>query len=163
MKIILIRHGDAGAYTHPDNERNLSELGKTQACQSATWLENWTTNHTRPTLFISSPYNRAVQTCAIIKQNFANIPYQVFDNITPNDDANIAINKLSDLLSKDLTDKTNKHACVVIVSHMNIIAEMAGILTGQAPQSFSLAEVRVLKTDVFAPDLATEIERFIPN
>ncbi len=41
MKIILIRHGDAGAYTHPDSERNLSELGKRQANQTAEWLKGY--------------------------------------------------------------------------------------------------------------------------
>ena len=78
MKIILIRHGDAGAYTHPDSERNLSELGKRQANQTAEWLKGYAEKNGSPDLFISSPYNRAVQTCQIIKQKFANVEHIIF-------------------------------------------------------------------------------------
>lgn len=153
MKLILIRHGDAGAYTLPDNERNLSEIGKAQAQKTAEWLQQ----NAKPTLFISSPYNRAVQTCNIVKQAFADVEHQIFANITPDDDAQTAINGLADLL-----ENMNDDDCVVIVCHMNIIAYMAGLLTGEPPESFSLAEARMLETNVLANGLATEIRRFAP-
>lgn len=154
MKLILIRHGDAGAYTLPDNERNLSEIGKAQAQKTAEWLQQ----NANPTLFISSPYNRAVQTCEIVKQAFADVEHQIFANITPNDDAQTAINGLADLLAN-----MNDDDCVVIVCHMNIIAYMAGLLTGEQPESFSLAEARILETNVLANGLATQIGKFVPN
>jgi len=51
MQLILVRHGDAGAYTLPDHERNLSALGQAQASQTAKWLaENFEPDH-----FIVSP------------------------------------------------------------------------------------------------------------
>lgn len=153
MKLILIRHGDAGAYTLPDNERNLSALGQAQAQKTAKWLQQ----NAKPTLFISSPYNRAMQTCNIVKQGFAEIEHQIFDKITPDDDAQTAINGLSDLL-----ENMNDNDCVVIVCHMNIIAYMAGLLTGEQPESFSLAEARILETSVVANGLASEIKRFAP-
>ena len=66
MQLILVRHGDAGAYTLPDHERNLSALGQAQASQTAAWLaENFEPDH-----FIVSPYNRAQQTLAKIQQFF---------------------------------------------------------------------------------------------
>lgn len=154
MKIILIRHGDAGAYTHPDSERNLSDLGKAQAQQTADWL---TKNH-QPTLFISSPYNRAYQTCEIVKQAFPTVEHRIFEHITPEDNAKNAIDGLSNIIN-DL----DENSCAVIVCHMSIIAKMAGILTGDMPEGFSLAEARVLEMDVFAPDLATETGRFVPK
>lgn len=154
MKIILIRHGDAGAYTHPDNERNLSDLGKAQARQTADWLgQNY-----QPTQFISSPYNRARQTCDIVRQNFADIPLQIYEHITPNDDAKTAIAGLSDII-----DNVPNAACVMIVCHMSIIAHMASILTGNSPEGFNLAEARVFESEVFAPDLAVEVDRFAPK
>lgn len=153
MKIILIRHGDAGAYTLPDNERNLSEIGKAQAQKTAEWLQQ----NTKPSLFISSPYNRAVQTCEIVKQPFPKITHQIFANITPDDSAQTAINGLADLLVN-----MNDDDCVVIVCHMNIIAYIAGLLTGEQPESFSLAEARIFEMMVFANGLATEIKRFVP-
>ncbi|WP_410472463.1 phosphohistidine phosphatase SixA [Faucicola mancuniensis] len=158
MKIILIRHGDAGAYTHPDSERNLSELGKRQANQTAEWLKGYAEKNGSPDLFISSPYNRAVQTCQIIKQKFANVEHIIFDKITPYDDAKLAIDGLSDLL-ENIAD----NATVVIVCHMNIIAYMASILTGEPPYSFSLAEARVFEMPVVADGLATQIAQFIPH
>lgn len=154
MKLILIRHGDAGAYTHPDSERNLSEIGKAQAQKTAKWLQQ----NANPTLFISSPYNRAMQTCEIVKQAFADVEHQIFANITPNDDAQTAINGLADLLAN-----MNDDDCVVIVCHMNIIAYMAGLLTGEQPESFSLAEARILETNVLSNGLATQIGKFVPN
>ena len=45
---------------------------------------------------------------------------------------------------------------------MSIIAYMTAILTDTTPEGFHLAEARVLETEVFAPDLAKEIDRFIP-
>ncbi|WP_394260926.1 phosphohistidine phosphatase SixA [Moraxella boevrei] len=154
MKLILIRHGDAGAYTHPDSERNLSEIGKAQAQKTAKWLQQ----NANPTLFISSPYNRAMQTCEIVKQAFADVEHQIFANITPDDDAQTAINGLADLLAN-----MNDDDCVVIVCHMNIIAYMAGLLTGEQPESFSLAEARILETNVLSNGLATQIGKFVPN
>ncbi|WP_019518507.1 phosphohistidine phosphatase SixA [Faucicola boevrei] len=154
MKLILIRHGDAGAYTHPDSERNLSEIGKAQAQKTAKWLQQ----NANPTLFISSPYNRAMQTCEIVKQAFADVEHQIFANITPDDDAQTAINGLADLLAN-----MNDDDCVVIVCHMNIIAYMAGLLTGEQPESFGLAEARILETNVLSNGLATQIGKFVPN
>lgn len=154
MKLILIRHGDAGAYTLPDHARNLSELGQSQAQQTATWLAN----HYSPTLFISSPYNRAKQTCEIVKQDFTDIPLTIVDNITPDDDPKIAIDTLGELLTN-----IDDNACVVVVCHMNIIAYMTSILTGEKPTGFQLAEARVLEMEVVAEYLGNQVGQFIPN
>lgn len=159
MQIILVRHGDAGAYTQPDSERNLSELGKAQAQQTADWLAA----HHQPTLFIHSPYNRAAQTCEILHNalvNAKNVPVWVNGDITPDDDAKQAVNSLAAQLEQvdNLAD-----ACVVVVFHMNIIANVAAILSGSEPDDFSLAEARVLHTEVFAPDLAELVARFVPQ
>lgn len=162
MKIILIRHGDAGAYTHPDSERNLSDTGKAQAAQTANWLETYTQNNDSPSLFISSPYNRAYQTCEIVRRNFGNVPLQIYEHITPSDDAENAIKGLDKMI--DTAKTTNPDLdCVVIVFHMSIVAYMASILTGDRVEGFGLAEARVLETEVFAPTLATEVTRFVPN
>lgn len=162
MKLIFIRHGDAGAYTHPDHARNLSDLGKAQAQQTANWLNEFAKNNPKPDLFIVSPYNRAKQTCDIVHQNFSDVPLQIYEHITPNDNADNAIKGL------DKTIETAQHQnpsldCVVIVCHMSIVANMVAILTGEHAEGFHLAEARVLETEVFAPSLATEVVRFVPN
>lgn len=166
MKLIFIRHGDAGAYTHPDHERNLSDLGKAQATQTANWLNAYfkdsAKTNTKPDLFIVSPYNRARQTCDIVRQNFVDVPLEIYEHITPNDNADNAIKGLDKLIETAQNQNPNLD-CVVIVCHMSIVANMVAILTGERAEGFHLAEARVLKTDVFSPNLANEITRFVPN
>ncbi len=152
MQLILVRHGDAGAYTLPDNERNLSELGKQQAQQTAQWL----INHYQPDMAIVSPYNRAKQTLSAIT-NLTDIPVHIYDKITPDDEAENAIQGLYEFAEK------YQPKCLLVVCHMNIIAYMASLLTGDMLDSFSLAEARVYETKVIAHHLATEIKRFIPT
>ena len=110
MQLILVRHGDAGAYTLPDHERNLSALGQAQASQTAAWLaENFEPDH-----FIVSPYNRAQQTLAQIQQFFPHVPVTTYEGITPDNDADIAVDALGELVGD----------CMVVVCHMNIIAKI---------------------------------------
>lgn len=171
MKLIFIRHGDAGAYTHPDHERNLSDTGITQASQTANWLNAYfkdsAKTNTKPDLFIVSPYNRARQTCDIVRQNFVDVPLEIYEHITPNDNADNAIKGLDTIIEKHSIETAQNQNpnldCVVIVCHMNIVANMVAILTGDRAEGFSLAEARVLETEVFAPNLANEIARFVPK
>ena len=149
MQLILVRHGDAGAYTLPDHERNLSALGQAQASQTAAWLaENFEPDH-----FIVSPYNRAQQTLAQIQQFFPHVPVTTYEGITPDNDADIAVDALGELVGD----------CMVVVCHMNIIAKIAHILTDEPLEGFALAEARVYDMGILAPSLAAEIKRFVPT
>ena len=148
MQLILVRHGDAGAYTLPDHERNLSTLGQAQASQTAAWLaKNFEPDH-----FIVSPYNRA-QTLAQIQQFFPHVPVTTYEGITPDNDADIAVDALGELVGD----------CMVVVCHMNIIAKIAHILTDEPLEGFALAEARVYDMGILAPSLAAEIKRFVPT
>lgn len=153
MKLILVRHGDAGAYTHPDHERNLSQLGKAQAAQTAAWLaKNYQVNQV-----ISSHYNRAKQTAEVL--NIANLPVEICSVITPDDDARqglLGINKL-------IKDEHFENGTVLVVCHMNIIAKMAGILTDDGLEGFELAQARVFELSMIGAGAATEIARFSPS
>ena len=149
MQLILVRHGDAGAYTKPDHARNLSDIGKLQAKETAQWLAQ----HYQPDHFIVSPYNRAQQTLAEISAYYPTVPVSVEPHITPDDDARQAIDRLGDYQGE----------CLLVVCHMNIIAQMASLLTGEPISGFALAEARVFDTVVVAPDLAKEINHFVPQ
>ena len=148
MQLILVRHGDAGAYTLPDHERNLSALGQAQASQTAQWLaENFEPDH-----FIVSPYNRAQQTLAQIQQFFPHVPVTTYEGITPDNDADIAVDALGELVGD----------CMVVVCHMNIIAKIAHILTDEPLEGFALAEARIYELPVIANGLAVQQQNFIP-
>ncbi len=154
MKLILIRHGDAGTYTLPDNERNLSELGKTQAITTGQWL----CEHYIIDAIISSPYNRAMQTAKLIESYYDDIDFRVCDVITPNDDAQKAVQQLAALVN-DFGDD----AVIAVVCHMNIIAKIQRILCQDEAAGFALAEVRVLSMTAFAPSFADCEMTFVPH
>ena len=149
MKIILMRHGQAGDYTHPDSARELTDFG----CQQATQTADYIVNNYRPDCFVVSPYTRAQQTLKQLQALAPTIPVIIQDNITPGDDAHAALNELSHIEAE----------CSVVVCHMSIIAKIASLLTGENPESFSLAEARVFEMEFVLADMAYEIDRFIPK
>lgn len=148
MKIILMRHGQAEDYSHPDSARQLTEFGHQQAAQSA----NYILKHYSPDRFVVSPYDRAQQSLAELQSRATNIPASVQDNITPADDAHAALMELGHIEAE----------CLVVVCHMSIIAHLASLLTGDSPESFSLAEARVFEMEFVMSGMAKEIDRFVP-
>lgn len=130
MQLILVRHGDAGAYTLPDNERNLSLLGQKQAQDTAQFLQAFAIDQV-----IASPYNRAMQTA----QQLSGLPSTVCNDITPNDDPEQGVAALFELVCAD---------CVLVVCHMNIIAKMTELLCGTPQAGFGLCEARVLQGEL---------------
>lgn len=162
MKLILVRHGDAGAYTTPDNERNLSSLGKTQATQTAEFLADLIPTDLN-VIMVSSTYNRAIQTADVINGVFKKLDKTLdaysIDNITPNDTLSCAI----DSLDVFLQNHANDDSTVIVVSHMNLIAKIDAYLTASSPVAFGLAECRVLDMPVFGSDLARCVKTFVPQ
>lgn len=65
VELILIRHANAGAYTEPDMERGLSEIGKTEAKQTAQVLKY--SSHCAGTWLCSSA-KRTIETTKIIQE-----------------------------------------------------------------------------------------------
>lgn len=156
MRIVLVRHGDAGAYTLPDSARNLSALGQKQAAQTALWLKNQ--GHLQNACFVCSPYNRAQQTLQAILRLAPRADYTVCDRLTPNDDPKAALAAL-DALSADAQDD----GVLVAVCHMNVIAKTAALLSGELARGFSLAEARVFAAPCFLPDQGVLIDAFVPE
>lgn len=149
MKIILVRHGQAEDETRPDSARQLTDFGQQQAAQTAEYV----TTHYHPDRFIVSPYDRAQQTLAAFQLRMPNVPSTVQDNITPSDDARQALMDIANIDAE----------CLVVVCHMSIVAYIAGLLTGDYPESFSLAEARVFEMEFVMTGMATEVDRFVPD
>ena len=149
MKIILVRHGQAEDETRPDSARQLTDFGQQQAAQTAEYV----TTHYHPDRFIVSPYDRAQQTLAAFQSRMPNVPLTVQDNITPSDDARQALMDIANIDAE----------CLVVVCHMSIVAYIAGLLTGDYPESFSLAEARVFEMEFVMTGMATEVDRFVPD
>ncbi|WP_367106055.1 phosphohistidine phosphatase SixA [uncultured Psychrobacter sp.] len=149
MKIILMRHGQAEDETRPDSARQLTDFGHQQAAQTADYIMQ----HYTPDQFIVSPYDRAQQSLAELQVLAPQVPVRVQDNITPSDNAREALAELAKVEAK----------CLVVVCHMSIVANLAGLLTGDSPESFALAEARLLETEFIISGMATEIDRFVPK
>ena len=45
---------------------------------------------------------------------------------------------------------------------MSIVAYIASLLTGDSPESFSLAEARIFEMEFVMTGMATESDRFVP-
>ena len=149
MKIILVRHGQAEDETRPDSARQLTDFGRNQAAQTAEYV----TTHYHPDRFVVSPYDRAQQTLAEFQARAPKVPSTIQKNITPSDDARQALIDIGHIEAE----------CLVVVCHMSIVAYLAGLLTGDYPESFSLAEARVFEMDFVMSGMAKEIDRFVPD
>lgn len=159
MKLILVRHAQAGPYCADDAGRDLTIVGQKQAQQSAqTLLEKYT-----PELIICSPYNRARQTAEYIYHETVangNIPKQkILNEITPDDDPVQALNSISRFLQEEYAQIQT----VVVVCHMPIVAKMAALLEEQDLMPFELAEYRVFEAPAVAISFATLCGQFIPT
>lgn len=158
MKLIFIRHGDAGAYTLPDSERQLSALGQSQAMATGQWLAE----HYTASQVITSPYHRARQTAQIVidcQPSLSPLALSVCEHITPNDEAIAGLDAIARLIDDKLW---LNGGVVVVVCHMNVIAKMVAYLTGESPYGFDLAEARVLDVEMMAQAVASLDKRFVP-
>lgn len=150
MKLTLIRHGEAHpAVQGQDHSRPLTALGHQQAEQTAQYLKDII----QPDVFIVSPLLRAQETLAHVNAYFPDVPVLVYDGIKPDDDADTAIQWLSQL----------DYQSVVVVCHMNVIAYIDSILTGESIAPFSLAETRIYEQTVIADGLSTRLQYFVPQ
>lgn len=149
MQLILVRHGQAEALKTTDEERVLTELGQRQAV----WTAQQVMAHYKPDLFVVSPLVRAQQTCDAFSAYCPDVPVLTFDGIKPDDEAKPAIDWLGRQQSEYM----------VVVCHMNVVAFMAGLLLGEHPESFHLAEARVFELPFISTAMAQEKLRFVPN
>jgi phosphohistidine phosphatase len=152
MQLILVRHGEAELPQSNDAERNLTLKGIAQADSTAQQvLERY-----HPDLLVVSPYLRAQQTMSVFQKNGSNVPLHVLEGITPDADPRAALDELSLLISRYSAQ------CIVVVCHMNIIVDMASLVTDQEAESFGLAEARVYEYSDNLLGFSVEKERFLP-
>lgn len=154
MQLTLVRHGEAApALDGEDEKRVLTARGHAQAKQTAEDLHQFYQQNTVPDIFVVSPLVRAQQTLSYIQQLFPQVQTLVCDKIKPEDDANDAIDWLSQLPFEN----------IVVVCHMNVVAHIAEKLTHEYFHPFHLAEARIYEQAVIAKGLSTQRQNFIPR
>ena len=100
-----------------------------------------------------SPLLRAQETLGHIQAYFPEVPVLLCDKIKPDDDAEDAIDWLSQLPFES----------VVVVCHMNVVGHIAEQLTHENFNPFALAEARIYRQSVIANGLSTQEHSFIPT
>lgn len=143
MQLILVRHGEAERMTRRDEARQLTERG----LQQARWIAQQLSERLRPDVLVVSPLLRAKQTLAPLQAYFPEVAVHQCEAIKPDDPAAAAIDALAQYQGQ----------CVVVVCHMNVIANMAALLTDQYTQGFGLAEARCFELPEVLPHTATEL------
>ncbi|MEC7120126.1 MAG: phosphoglycerate mutase family protein [Pseudomonadota bacterium] len=148
MQLILVRHGEAERMTVQDSERHLTERGE----QQASWTAQQVLARYQPDHLVVSPLRRAQQTMQAFASRSLDVPVTVLSCIQPDDPAAPALNALAELQGK----------CILVVCHMNIIAQLAALLLDDRPEGFDLAEARVFEQPVVVPALSIEQWRCVP-
>lgn len=155
MQLTLVRHGEASpAIDGHDIKRPLTARGHAQAKQTASYLQQtYLKENQQPDLFVVSPLLRAQETLSHLQAYFPQIQVMICDKIKPDDDAEDAIEWLSQLPFEQ----------IVVVCHMNVVAHIAERLTHTSFNPFALAEARIYAQSVIANGLSTQQKSFIPN
>lgn len=149
MQITLVRHGEASPpVLGNDKNRPLTEKGHLQAEQTAQFLKD----KIQPEVFVVSPLLRAQETLQHIQQYFPQVPVVICNTIKPDDDADVAVEWLSQL----------PYESIVVVCHMNVVAYISSILTAETFQPYALAEARIYQQEILVAGLSQEMSRYIP-
>ncbi len=150
MKLTLVRHGEAApALDGNDTKRPLTQRGHLQAQQTANYLKE----QIQPDVFVVSPLLRAQETLKYLQNYFPKVSVILCNTIKPDDDAKIAVDWLSQL----------PYESVAVVCHMNVVAHISAILTGENFHPYALAEARIFEQAVIAAGLSTQIKHFVPT
>ena len=142
MQLTLVRHGEAAPPVDGnDAKRPLTALGHAQAEQTAQYLNGIVS----PEVFVVSPLLRAQETLGHIQAYFPEVPVLLCDKIKPDDDAEDAIDWLSQLPFE------------------SVVVHIAEQLTHENFNPFALAEARIYRQSVIANGLSTQEHSFIPT
>lgn len=149
MKLIIMRHGEAG-YHSQDRKRELTEYGRQTVADVAAKIAEspW-----RPAVIWCSPLVRARQTAAIASE-ILNCPVIEKKFITPDDDPGQSLDALLEVTDSPL----------MIVSHMPLAGSLATLFVDGHRKGIPLmtAHAVVLDMPVVGPGCADLKAQFLP-
>lgn len=150
--VLIMRHGEAGP-GHPDHARRLTPHGEQEAQIMARWLaERVGSGELLLPRLYASPYVRAQQTAQALC-NTLGASLETLDFITPDD----APSAVSDWLLEQ-----PEGAPIILVSHMPLVGELAGLLVEGRPSQgvgFPTAAIAEFEAEVWAAGCA-QLKRF---
>jgi len=151
VKIILMRHGEAGAHA-VDAQRGLTDRGRTQT-RAVAWelsIAGW-----EPGLLWSSPYRRAVQTASELAELYPG-PAELQDFLVPGGDPEACLEALQQL---------PEQTAIMLVTHMPLAASLLALRVDGQRQGpgLSTSQAVCLETPVAAPGCAEFRRQFFPE
>lgn len=149
MKLLIMRHGEAGWHTQ-DEQRELTDAGRQQVARVAAQLAE---SDSRPELIWCSPLVRARQTAAIVAERLnCSIEEKLF--ITPDDDPARCLDALLASTASPL----------LLVSHMPLVGVLTSLLTDghRRGAAFMTAQALLLDMPVVGPGCADLKDQFFP-
>ena len=130
MLLYLIRHGEAEETTKPDAERDLTQNGKEQVEKLAAKI---TSTVEAPTLLLSSPFKRAVQTAEAFRDGW-DIPLEIVDWLLPWSEPSQVLEELKNLPQQS----------IALVGHLPCLGLLLGTLVwGLPPKEVALPKAGV--------------------
>lgn len=155
MLLILVRHAEAERQTQDDAARSLTERGQRQA----DWTAEQILARYQPDCLVVSPLKRAQQTMQAFSSRLPDLPVKVINSLKPDGYPLDALAALADINAE----------CILVVSHMPVIAGIAALVEGEDdeddPEAFELAEARVFQQPYIVPlmpDWSEELWRCEP-
>lgn len=134
-----MRHGDAIHYAASDHLRPLSQLGTTDVCAMAAWLN--TQSLAIDTLLVS-PYLRARQTLTLLQEtlSLAPEPTELID-LVPDGNVDAVHHHLQALA-------VSSRQSILIVSHLPLVGELVALLCPhQRASGFTTAAIAYIDYD----------------
>ncbi|TWI53528.1 phosphohistidine phosphatase SixA [Pseudomonas duriflava] len=151
MKICLLRHGEAEPHAAGDELRRLTVRGEEEVRRSAQRLARESL-----TAIYASPYVRAQQTAAIVKNILGFVPPIVtVPGVTPDDDPAAALDWLAALPTSG----------VLLATHNPFVSQLAGLLIHghrQEPLPMGTGSLAILEGPMAVAGAMTLIELFHP-
>lgn len=149
MKLYLLRHGEAEAYSLNDKSRALTERGITHAQMAANWLAKVVDG---PVSLWASPYLRTQQTAKPIAEALA-VDIVNHECLTP------------DMTPQKVVDELiHEQGNIILVTHLPLVGRLASLLMEGVifDQPWSATEIWQLQGDVFAPGCLTSTDAWYP-
>jgi phosphohistidine phosphatase len=139
MRLYIVRHGEASHRAETDAARPLTEYGRHSV--TALW-QTLAGEGIRPGILFASPFRRAMETAGCIQECYDALAITEQPLLVPESDPAAVMEWL---ITED-----NRQA-VTLVSHMPLVAALAGRLVGDEHVPFSTGTVACLDVDVPAP------------
>jgi phosphohistidine phosphatase len=140
MKILIMRHGEAGSSASSDEERSLTERGRSESVSVVKQLVKHGVS--RVDLVLVSPYLRAQQTWEEIKTYLVADQIECCDDITPYGQSN----RVFDYVLARTAAKPIK--TVLLISHLPLVGYLTSeFISDMAPPMFATSVLAGINFD----------------